>query len=374
MQYRAASIVELKKQMHKSIYCFGAGSVFERFICEFKLENYIKAVADNNAKMFCTNVKTVNGVQIPIFSLDQMLADITDHDCILITVKAYEEIIEQLDKIEKLDAIQYYIYSILQIEQEDYERINIKIPSCLSAYKEVQIPKVIHYCWFGEKEIPKQQKKWMESWKKYCPDYEIIEWNESNYDVHKSMYMSQAYDLKKWAFVTDYVRMDIIHEYGGVYLDTDVELLKNIDVLLMNDSFCGFENSTYVNFGSGIGAKKGNQILRELKEHFDSIEFILEDGTLNQTTGPVIQTGIMKRHGLECNGEFQIVDGMTVYPSRIICGMNPHSFRLERNPVYTYAIHHFAGSWVDGTLRKEQVISRMKKWGKKDDIYEYDKV
>ena len=102
------------------------------------------------------------------------------------------------------------------------------------------IPKIIHYCWFGGAELPEKDRKCIESWKKFCPDYQIIEWNENNYDVTKNTYMYQAYQAKKWGFVPDYARLDIIYQHGGIYLDTDVELVKNLDSLLENDAFMGF--------------------------------------------------------------------------------------------------------------------------------------
>ena len=290
-------------------------------------------------------------------------------DIILITTMHYYEVVEQLNKEERLRNTDCYLYFLLRIEQYDYDRLKIDIPKNLSTYQKQVIPKVIHYCWFGKKEIPIQYKKWMESWKKYCPDYEIIEWNENNYDVHKSKYISQAYDMGKWAFVSDYARIDIINEHGGIYLDTDVELVKNIDILLKNIFFCGFESRKYVNFGLGFGSEKNNAILSEMKEYYDTMLFLSQDGTLNQITCPVIQTEIMKRHGLICNGEFQVVEGMTVYPSRVLCGMSPHSFRMQRNLDNTYAIHQYSGSWLEDKQEKNKVIFYMKKWSKNQDYY-----
>lgn len=367
MIYESISITELKKHNNKNIYCFGAGRAFDSFMLEyarFRLENDIKAVVDNNADVLDISAKIVNGISIPIISIDRMLSCIGDNDYILITAAAYEEIIDQLEKIEKLKSVKFIISLMLRIVQDDYDRINVKKPSRLSLYQEIRIPKVIHYCWFGRAKIPAQYREWMESWKKYCPDYEIIEWNEDNYDIHKNRYIEQAYDLKKWAFVSDYARIDIINKYGGVYLDTDVELLKNIDVLLKNDAFCGFQSYKYVAYGLGFGAGKQNQILSEIKEYYDAMDFVSENGTLNQITCPVIQTEVMKKHGLVCNGEFQVVDGMTVYPSCVLCGMSPHSFKVDRECKDTYAIHHFAASWVEDKSGKNNVISALKKWGR----------
>ena len=126
------------------------------------------------------------------------------------------------------------------------------------------IPKIIHYCWFGGNEIPENDKKCIESWKKYCPDYKIIRWDESNYDYKKNSYMREAYEAKKWGFVPDYARLDIIYNYGGIYLDTDVELLKSLDEILDCEGFFGFESENLVNLGLGFGAVKGNEIIRDM--------------------------------------------------------------------------------------------------------------
>ena len=340
--------------------------MIKTFINEFeddKFENRVKGIVDNNLEVAEKSFKVIKDSCVPIISLDHMLNDIKSNDYILITTILFDEIIEQLEKIKKLDKIRFGISYFMRMERRDNNRIKNVIPTVLSTYKELRIPKTIHYCWFGEKEIPKQQKKWMKSWKDYCPEYEIVEWNESNYDVHKTKYISQAYEMKKWAFVSDYARIDIINNYGGVYLDTDVELIKNIDLMLMNDAFCGFELSQYVAYGLGFGSRKNNPILEDIKGYYDNNSFILDNGNLNQTACPIVQTEVMKKYGLKCNGEFQIVNGMAVYPSRVLCGMSPISFRVEKDPLYTYAIHHYEGSWVVDKQEKEMMIKRMKKWG-----------
>lgn len=369
------NLKEVIKNKKRYIFCFGSGKAFDNFFNEFAqydLLKYVKAIADNKYREKEYGTKNIQNITVPIISTDQMVHDISDEDIILITTAAYQEVISQLEQIDKLKNIEYCLYFLLRIKQYDYDRLRIPIPAKLSIYNDIRIPKTIHYCWFGKKEIPAQYKKWMDSWKKYCPDYQIIEWNESNYDVHKNRYISEAYEKEKWAFVSDYVRIDVVNEYGGVYFDTDIELLKNIDELLMNDTFCSFESPDYVAFGLGFGAVKENRILAEIKKYYDSTSFILEDGTFNLKTCPVIQTEVMKRYGLKCDGTFQIVDGMTVLPSRILCGMSPHSFRVEKNPVCTYAIHHYAASWSDARhYDHKQFIYSCLKQGKDDDGYCY---
>ena len=152
------------------------------------------------------------------------------------------------------------------------------------------IPKVIHYCWFGGNPLPEEAKRCIESWKKYCPDYKIIEWNENNYDVNSNEYMKAAYKEKKWAFVSDYARIDVVYKYGGIYMDTDVELVKELDSFLNDRMYCGWEmrdplldklGRSYENsvaFGLGFGAEKGHPALKKILDLYDRISFYNEDG------------------------------------------------------------------------------------------------
>ena len=375
MQFKQKRIEEFANEVKgkKNIYCFGAGIALTRFLNNFqkyRLEEEIKCVVDNCQEKQGTIVQGVNS-KIPIISIIQMLKDIESEDVILVTTVHFLEIIEQLNRFDKLKDTECYFYNALIIEQSDYDRLNIAVPEKLSIYHEQKIPKIIHYCWFGGKPIPDQYKVWMKSWKKYCPDYEIIEWNEKNYDVKKTSFVRQAYEKGKWAFVSDYARMDIVDEYGGVYLDTDVELIKNIDEMLMNDAFCGFESNQYVAYGLGFGAIKRHPVINEIKEYYNHVCFELKDGTLNHISCPVLQTEVMKKYGLVCNGEFQIVGGMAVYPSRVLCGMSPLSFRVQRDLEYTYAIHHYTGSWLENVKWKKYMISCMKKISGEDRYYFY---
>ena len=136
------------------------------------------------------------------------------------------------------------------------------------------IPKIIHYCWFGGESLPESAIKCINSWKKFCPDYEIIRWDESNYDVTKNVYMKEAYEAKKWGFVPDYARLDIVYNYGGIYMDTDVELLKPLDDLLGCNAYMGVEKPGIVALGLGFGAEKGNSVIGDLLEEYNDKRFI----------------------------------------------------------------------------------------------------
>ena len=161
------------------------------------------------------------------------------------------------------------------------------------------IPKIIHYCWVGNAPKPKSVLYCIESWKKFCPDYEIREWNESNYDFTKNKYMKQAYEAKKWGFVPDYARLDIIYEYGGIYLDTDVEIIRSFDELLDQEAFMGFEETGektyYVNCGQGFGAVPHHEIIKKARDLYEHISFYKEDGTLNMLASPHYTTKILEQ-------------------------------------------------------------------------------
>ena len=332
----------------KQILCFCAGDNFRKFCEDYSVLSQMEYVVDSYK---AGNLFQMDDKKLPIIFLEQ-ITHITDEAVLVLTsVKAADEIVPALDQDSRFQNMALYVPEMFREDKND-----LQLRAGVQA-----IPKVIHYCWFGGRPIPELYRHWMKSWEQYCPDYEIIEWNERNYDVRKNKYVHQAYEMGKWAFVSDYARIDIIHEYGGVYLDTDVELIKNIDEMLMNDGFCGFETSDYVAYGLGFGARKHHAIVSAIKEYYDNLCFVSKDGTLNQVNCPIIQTEIMKKHGLVCNGEFQLVEGMTVYPSKTLCGMSPHSFRIQNHLGDTYAIHHYSGSWIENVQGKQNIISYIKK-------------
>lgn len=218
------------------------------------------------------------------------------------------------------------------------------------------IPKKIHYCWVGGKPKPKSVLFCIESWKKYCPDYEIIEWNETNYDFKKNNYMKQAYEAKKWGFVPDYARLDIIYQHGGIYLDTDVELVKNLDDLLENDCFFGFEASLdknyYVNCGHGFGSIPYHDVIKNMRDLYNQISFITEEGNLNLIASPKYTTYSLKKFGLKCNNNTQKIMNMTIYSSDYFCPKVFETGKMKKTN-NTYSIHHFTASWMDDAFRKE---------------------
>lgn len=216
------------------------------------------------------------------------------------------------------------------------------------------IPKVIHYCWFGKNPKPKLFNKCLKSWKKYCPDYQIIEWNEDNYSIEDAPeYVKQAYENQKWAFVTDYVRLQVVYENGGIYLDTDVELVKPLDKLLENEAYFGLEDGKHVNTGLGFGAEKGFFLLRELMNDYQSISFVQEDGTFDLTPCPQRNTSVFLKHGLIPNDDCQQIEGAVILPSDYLASRHWKTGEIIVSD-NTISIHHAEASWYDSDMKEER--------------------
>ena len=218
------------------------------------------------------------------------------------------------------------------------------------------IPKKIHYCWVGGNSKPPLVKKCIQSWKKYCPDYEIIEWNESNYVISKNIYMKQAYEAKKWAFVSDYCRFYVLYNYGGIYLDTDVELLKPLDVL--SENFVGFENQNRVNSGLIRGAMPGDLVCKLMLDSYASDHFLKQNGSYNLLTVCDRETDILVAHGMKKDNTLQVIEGTTVYPSEYFNPMDMETGKIQPTNK-TVSIHHYAASWVG---KNDRMRGKIAKW------------
>ena len=227
------------------------------------------------------------------------------------------------------------------------------------------IPKKIHYCWFGRNPKPKLALRCIKSWEKNCPDYEIIEWNEDNFDISSApLYVQQAYEAKKWAFVTDYVRLKVVYDNGGLYFDTDVEVIKSFDVLLSFNAFFGFENELNVNTGLGFGAEKSSKILSELLNQYKNIAFYLPNGGYDSKTCPERNTEVFIANGLVQNGKTQLLqNNVQVLASEYLCPINYSTEKKKITP-NTLSIHWFNASWFseEDKKRHRTIIKQNQKY------------
>jgi len=223
------------------------------------------------------------------------------------------------------------------------------------------IPKKIHYCWFGHNPLPEMAKKCIASWKRYCPEYEIIEWNEENFDIHFNAYVEEAYEAEKWAFVSDVARLYALVQFGGIYMDTDVEVLKSLDCLLNYEAVSGFENDTQIPTGL-MAACKGQRLFIELLHEYDDIHFKAPDGSLDLTTNVIRITKTCNKYGFIPNNQKQTVNGFTLLPKDYLCPKNTTNgeLQLTKNSI---VIHHFDGSWCDDETKYTKALKlRLQKY------------
>lgn len=219
------------------------------------------------------------------------------------------------------------------------------------------IPKVIHYCWFGRGPLPDLAKKCIASWKKFLPDYKIKEWNEDNFDVNVIPYTREAYAAKKYAFVSDYARFEILYKYGGLYFDTDVEVIKPLDDIISRGSFMGCErNGLAVAPGLGIGVVAEHPLYAELLSLYAGLHFQNPNGTLNLKTVVQYTTETLDKHGLRVTDDIQECDGMWIYPTTYFCPISVDDGKLRISDE-TRTIHHYAQSWQSPTRKYARKIA-----------------
>ena len=235
-----------------------------------------------------------------------------------------------------------------------------------------QIPRVIHYCWFGGNPLGEAERKCIDSWKRYLPGYEIVQWSEQNFDIRRCRYAAQAYDARKWAFVSDYARFAILYEHGGLYFDTDVELIRSIDDIIAKGPFMGLErdpepgnrgSDIAVAPGLGLAANPGLGLYRLILDSYESSDFVKQDGSFDLTTVVNRTTKILRQRGLADALGIQSVDGINIYPKEFF---NPKDYLTGKIEITnnTRSIHHFGMSWLsEGKKHTRRLTSRLVKAG-----------
>lgn len=231
------------------------------------------------------------------------------------------------------------------------------------------IPKIIHYCWFGRGPLPELAQKCIASWKKYLPDYEIKEWNEDNFDVNIIPYTAEAYQAKKYAFVSDFARFWILYKYGGIYFDTDVEVIRPIDDIVERGNFMGFETGSKlqlkedaseasVNPGLGMGVAPGLGLIKKMLDFYEGKHFNFIPDGIGQLTIVHIATEVLNQAGLKQQPGIQLVNDVWIYPTEYFCPINLKTGRIhiEAN---TRTIHHYAGTWQDKHFSFKEFIKKV---------------
>lgn len=359
LNYLPSQLAQYIKDKNKKIYIYGAGMIGKIVIPDYvisnKLQDKVEVYIDAD-KRKQGDVVSVGGKKIRICSFKEV-KEWNENVLLIITNSNYSEIVSQFDVLECMHNIDTVIYPIIEAISVEYKSKIVE--NELVNYCTEKIPKVIHYCWFSGNPIPDYLKKCMESWNEICPDYEIKRWDESNYDVGKNFYMKQAYDECKWGFVPDYARLDILYNYGGFYIDTDVQLLKSLEPLRMQGAFCGVEKWGNINMGGCSGAVKHHPMIKKMLDYREAIPFRYVDGTLNLNTCGVYETQPFINMGMKINNTTQRVNEMTIFSSDYF---HPYDYMSGRTIITenTFSIHHFNGGWLDEKSRNNRMMTVQK--------------
>jgi hypothetical protein len=345
----------LAETRDKKIVCFGAGlwaGELSLYFPHFEIEKRYAYIVDNNSELWGTH-RDIGDRKVPVCSPQKLYDEADDGTVVLITIANCHDVYVDLQNIDALRNVNCYCAIYLWGEETD--RISLTAPGPVAGWRmcaEPQIPKVIHYCWIGGNPIPDCLQKYVDGWKRLCPDYDIKLWNEQNYDFASHPYMKAAYETGHYGFAPDYARFDIVYKFGGMYLDTDAELLKKPDELLYNRAFFGFQDSRYVAPGLGFGASCGHSLIRILRDAYDRVPTHI-DGSFNKRISPHIQTDTLLECGLKPNGQFQTIGDAAVYPARFLSGKNGTTYR-DIITDETIAVHHYAWTWGSEDERRKR--------------------
>ncbi len=357
MQKEICSFEYLQKKIQnnrKPIILFGAGVIGQIITPEIlsgcKMIDSIDCYIDNDSSKWNTTIRVLNR-QIKVKS-PEYLKECDKTSMILINISRYAEVIEQLEQMECTQNMTAFIMPMLLIH--NFCSGSSKGMPVMAS--EPMIPKKIHYMWLGKKEIPYSLRKCMDTWKEKCPDYEIIQWDESNYDFSRHPYVEQAYKNGAYGFVPDYARLDILYREGGFYFDTDVEIKRSLDELRYQEAFCGVEKWQTINFGGGSGTVKGHPMIKRFLDARESVMFLDENGKLNRNTCGFYDTQTALVAGYKITGETQNIGGMNIYAYDYF---HPYDYMsgLTNETEHTISIHRFNGGWMNDKMKEQNQLA-----------------
>lgn len=360
MRLRCCDFSEFARQVQRAgskIVVFGAGVIgtvtVPEILHQYQLQDQVVCYLDNNRREPTPTIDI--GTRRVMVEPVEWLAGAGENIVILVAISRYAEALEQLGRMSCTKNMPCFLMPMMCIHN---------FCSGVSRGEPVlsdkpRIPKTIHYMWLGKKPLPPNLQQCIDSWQRYCPDYEVVRWDESNYDIAKHAYMRDAYERGAYGFVPDYARLDILYQYGGIYMDTDVEVIKSLDPLLYQEAFCGVEKWQVVNFGGGSGAVKGHWMIGEFLKAREAVSFLDQNGRPNPITCGFYDTRTALKNGYRMDGTTQNIEGMNLYAYDYF---HPYDYMSGHTNLtkHTYAIHRFHGGWLDEKMKRanEKATSR----------------
>lgn len=341
---------------NKKLFFIGAGK--QAFAYLEKYDWNVFCCIDNDEKKHGTFIE-VSGKKIPVYNWNYLDNNISSDSVLFVTPLSFSSLIEKIENDAILKNIDCYVPQYMTAMQWDEDRIAASnVPFEITKGTVPKIPKIIHYFWFSGDSYPEKVQKCIDSWHKFCPGYEFRKWDLNNYKTG-NQFVKDALKCKDWAHASDYGRCDVVYRYGGIYLDTDVELVKPLDDLLYDTGFFCFESASAVDPGSGFGAVAKNPIIKEICETYDRISYVSRDGKVwNPVNILNIYTNAFVKRGLVLNAQYQKVEEFAFYPPLVL---SPYSHQTGILAPYdkTYGIHHWVSAWV--TDNQMEMMNKRKK-------------
>lgn len=330
----------------KHVYIYGLGDVYQTLTKQEVYKQIYHSVAGYIDNGKAGQEISVSPNRCQVYGVDY-LKQIDEGVVLLCSTKYLDGMYKALCEQNLPDSIECFVLSLIWAVSDGLDDSNVADKIASANKLPDQIERKIHCFWFSGEEKPEDYQKCIDSWKRVCPDYEIIEWNTQNYDCEKVKFTKQALQKRKWAFVSDYARLDVIYQYGGIYLDMDVELIKRPDAWLKFGAFFNFGTQHMIDLGSGYGSVKNNPFIGDLLKLYQDAEFCDQDGKpmMQKYVQPMYIKDAFQRKGIRLDGSMQLVDDMLILPRRFHTPVD--DFLLENfvQTEETVGIHHYNAGW-----------------------------
>ncbi len=349
MKFLNCTLPEVKACFgQRKIIFFGRGSWLSmvNYTELMDLQGQFAYIIDNNPVEKGQLGDIILDVYAPVKLLDES-------DCIVVlTSPVYMyDMYCQLEQMHLSDEIECYAFPFMQMitSNKTDERLLTKV---VNKRNKPRIPKLIHSFWFSGDEKPEAYQKCVSTWARKLSGYEIKEWNMDNYDWHKHPFVERSIELQAWAFAADFARLDVLYEYGGIYLDMDVEMFKPFDDLLGNEAIFSFSNNILIDLAV-VGAQKSNFIIQKLLKIYDSVPLPQEQKDFSGLFQPALLRSVLAEQGIRMDGSLQMIDGATVFPMEFFMPQDVVLYREYKRTENTYCVHYDNFGWSFDAINKK---------------------